>query len=56
MSQSTINQWLHIDGNINQASASNYIAGDQVEFPLADPASEGFAGTMYIDDVQITPP
>ena len=56
VSQSNINQWLHIGGNINQASALNYLAEITVGFAIADASSEGFSGTMYIDDVQITPP
>jgi hypothetical protein len=56
VSQATTNQWLHLQGNINQTDAMNYLAAISVGFPLADPNSEGFSGTMYIDDVQITPP
>ena len=56
VSQSNLNQWLHMQGSINQTNASNYMLEINVGFPIADPASEGFAGTMYIDDVQLTPP
>jgi hypothetical protein len=54
--QSTLNQWLHFQSLINQASPLNALLGLSVEFPIADPNSEGFAGTMYIDDVQLVPP
>ena len=56
VTQSNLNQWLHMQGSINQTNASNYMLEIDVGFPIADPASEGFAGTMYIDDVQLTPP
>jgi hypothetical protein len=56
VSQSNLNQWLHVQGSINQVNASNYLAEINVGFAIADSGSEGFAGTMYIDDVQITPP
>ncbi len=54
--QSTLNQWLHFQGIINQGTTLNALAGISVEFPIANPASEGLAGTMYIDDVQLIPP
>lgn len=53
--QSTTNQWLHLQGNIS-LSDDFYLAEISVNFPLNDPTSEGFSGTMYLDDVQITPP
>jgi hypothetical protein len=56
VSQSTLNQWLHIQGSIVQADALNYELAINVGFPIANPSSEGFTGTMYIDDVQISPP
>jgi len=53
VSQSTINQWLKVQGIISGS-------WDQVTFGLgfaiADQNSEGFSGTMYLDDVQISPP
>lgn len=54
--QSNLNQWVHLQGSIIQASALNAQAGLSVEFPIADPNSEGFSGTWYIDDVQLIPP
>jgi len=54
--QTNLNQWLHVDGSINQASAFNYLAEISVGFAIANSSSEGLSGTMYIDDVQITPP
>jgi len=56
LSQSNTNQWLEVRGTVNQASASNYLAILNVGFPMADLASEGFSGTLYIDDVQLSPP
>lgn len=54
--QSNLNQWLHFQGIINQGTPLNALAGISVEFPIADPNSEGLAGTMFIDDVQLIPP
>jgi hypothetical protein len=48
--------WKIFGGAINQASTANSLGEVYVEFPLADPNSEGFSGTMYLDDIQITPP
>jgi hypothetical protein len=56
VSQSNLNQWMQLQGSINQASTANYLAVLGVGFALANPSSEGFSGTMYIDDVQLTPP
>jgi hypothetical protein len=55
VSQSTINQWLQVQGDLTGATAGGEIV-IYVDFPLASVSSEGFAGTMYVDDVQITPP
>jgi hypothetical protein len=54
--QSTTNQWLHLQGSVNQVDATNYQLAINAEFPIADPGSEGFTGTMYLDDVQLLPP
>lgn len=54
--QSTLNQWVHFQGNVVQVSASNTQAGVNIEFPIANPNSEGFSGTLYIDDVQLIAP
>ena len=54
--QSTINQWLHFQANVVQSDALNNYAVIAAEFPIADPTSEGFAGTMYVDDFQLSPP
>jgi hypothetical protein len=27
-----------------------------IEFPIANPNSEGFSGTLYLDDVQLIAP
>ena len=56
VSQSNLNQWMEIRGTINQASNQNYLAILNVGFPMADPSSEGFSGTMYVDDIQLSPP
>jgi hypothetical protein len=53
---SNLNQWLPMQGPILQQTASNYLMGISVGFAMADYTSDGFAGKMYIDDVQITPP
>ena len=45
-----------MQGSINQSGTLNYLLSINVGFALADPSSEGFSGTMYIDDVQFTPP
>jgi len=55
VSQSTINQWLQVQGDLIGATAGGEIV-IYVDFPIANASSEGFAGTMYLDDVQITPP
>ena len=54
--QTNLNQWVHLQGSIIQASSLNGQAGLSIEFPIADPNSEGFSGTLYIDDVQLIPP
>jgi hypothetical protein len=54
--QSTLNVWQNLQGNIIQSSSSNAAVGINIEFPIANPSSEGFAGTLYIDDVQLIPP
>jgi hypothetical protein len=56
LSQSNTNQWLEVRGTVNQASTGNYLAILSVGFAMANPASEGFSGTLYIDDVQLSPP
>jgi hypothetical protein len=55
VSQSTINQWLHVQGSFSSVAAGPQI-NMMTDFPIADPNSEGFSGTMYLDDVQISPP
>ena len=53
VSQSTTNQWLQVQGSISGSFAQvTFSAG----FTIADPNSDGFSGTMYLDDVQISPP
>ncbi len=54
--QSTINQWLNLQGNLIQSDPGNYQLSITAEFPIANPNSEGFTGTMYLDDVRISPP
>ena len=54
VSQSNVNQWLHMSGVVNQASTGNYMARLTVYFAMAD--NEGFSGTMYVDDVRLIPP
>jgi len=56
LSNSNVNTWLHIDGNINQVDAMNYLAKVGIGFAIANQSSEGFSGIMYLDDVQVTPP
>jgi hypothetical protein len=56
VSQSTTNQWLHLQGTITQSDALTYQLSISAGFTIADPTSEGFTGTMYLDDVQISPP
>jgi hypothetical protein len=55
-STDTFPTWKVFGGAINQASTANSLGEIAVGFPLADPNSEGFSGTMYLDDIQITPP
>ncbi len=56
VSQSTTGQWLQLTGSIVVASGPANQVAVLAEFPIADPNSEGFSGTMYLDDVQISPP
>jgi len=56
VSQSTTNQWLHLQGNVTQSDSLTYQLALTAGFAIASQTSEGFAGTMYIDDVQISPP
>ncbi len=53
VSQSTTNQWLQVQGIVNGSFAQ---VAFSVGFTIADPGSDGFSGTMYLDDVQISPP
>lgn len=55
VSQTNLNTWMQIRGVVSQPSSANDVAGLSVGFTFADP-SEGYQGTMYIDDVQISPP
>jgi hypothetical protein len=56
VSQSNLNQWMHVQGPVLQPSATNYLVGLSVGFAMADYNSDGFEGTMYIDDIQLSPP
>ena len=56
VTQSNLNTWLQVQGTVNQASTGNYLAGISVGFPMADVNSEGFSGTMFVDDVRLSPP
>jgi hypothetical protein len=56
VSQSTTNQWLHLQGNVTQSDSLTYQLAISAGFAIASQTSEGFTGTMYIDDVQISPP
>jgi hypothetical protein len=56
VSQSNLNQWLHVQGDVIQASSTNYLGGISVGFAMADYTSEGLSGTMYLDDVQFLSP
>jgi len=56
VSQSNTNQWIHVQGTITQSDSTTYELAISLGFAIASPTSEGFTGTMYIDDVQITPP
>ena len=53
VSQSTINQWLQVKGIIGGSYGQITLS---LGFTIADQNSEGFSGTMYLDDVQISPP
>ena len=53
-SQGNLNTWLHISGVVSQPSSANDVAGIVVGYTFT--SSDGYQGTMYIDDVQITPP
>jgi hypothetical protein len=55
VSQSNLNQWLHVQGTFSSTAVGPQIHMT-TDFPIADPTSEGFSGTMYMDDVQISPP
>jgi hypothetical protein len=48
--------WVLMSGVVNQASTQNYLALLTIGFPMANPSSEGFRGTMYVDDVRLAPP
>jgi len=56
VSNATTNQWLHFQATINESDPLNNYAVVSVGFPIADPTTEGFTGTMYLDDFQLTPP
>jgi len=53
VSQSTLNQWLQIQGTIDGSYSQVTLS---LGFAIANASSEGFSGTMYLDDVQISPP
>jgi hypothetical protein len=52
--QFNLNQWLHLQGPLVGSPTAESSAGLNVEFALQP--SEGWSGTMFVDDVQITPP
>jgi hypothetical protein len=56
VSMSNTGMWLHLQGDINQVDAMNYEGRIAIGFPLANPSSEGFSGTMYVDDVRLIAP
>jgi len=54
--QSNLNQWMHVQASVSQVSTANTLAGIFINFALDTSAGDGFSGTMYIDDVQLSPP
>jgi hypothetical protein len=54
LSQATAGQWLHEQGSIISGSGAAQLT-IHGEFPIADPNSEGFTGTLYLDDIQVSP-
>jgi hypothetical protein len=55
VSSTNLNTWLHVKGVVSQPSTANDVVGLSVGFTFADYSSEGIDGTMYIDDIQLTP-
>ena len=58
VNKSFINTWMMFGGSVGTISNAAY-ANIYVQFPIPHPASssgDGFQATMYLDDIQITPP
>jgi hypothetical protein len=54
VSESNLNQWLKMEDLISQIHETNYLAKLTIGFPMT--SEDGFVGTMYVDDVRISPP
>lgn len=55
---SFVNTWMHFGGNIGPITNAGF-STIYVQFPIPHPASssgDGFQATMYLDDIQISPP
>ena len=50
------NVWMQLQGNVIPVSSADIRLTITAEFPIADPGSEGFTGTLFIDDIQLSPP
>jgi hypothetical protein len=58
VNSSFVNTWMQFGGNVDPINNAAY-ATIYVQFPIPHPASssgDGFQATMYLDDIQITPP
>jgi len=56
VNSSFVNTWMQFGGPIQSATIAGY-ATIYVQFPMPHGTTdEGFTGTMYLDDIQLTPP
>jgi hypothetical protein len=50
-----VNTWMQFGGSIDPITNAAYLS-IYVQFPIPQNSNEGFQATMYLDDIQITPP